>query len=91
MPLRLEPLLLLVNANLCTLDYRPGDMIVSKLSLLAFCLAFFLCASISLHAQTGCEDSPENPTIVLALVGSAGALFSTVRSRLKTRRKSSSQ
>ena len=32
-----------------------------------------------LHAQTGCTDSPENPTVVLALVGGAGALFSTLR------------
>lgn len=40
------------------------------------------------HAQTGCTDSPENPTAVLALVGSAGALFSTVRRHLKGRRES---
>jgi XrtJ-associated TM-motif-TM protein len=26
------------------------------------------------HAQGGCEDSPEAPTIVLALIGGAGAL-----------------
>ncbi len=39
------------------------------------------------HAQTGCTDSPENPTVVLALVGTAGALFSSVRTRLKSRRK----
>jgi XrtJ-associated TM-motif-TM protein len=26
-----------------------------------------------LHAQTGCEDSPENPTAVLALLGSVAA------------------
>ena len=39
------------------------------------------------HAQSGCTDSPENPTAVLALVGGAGALFSTVRARLKARRK----
>jgi len=25
-------------------------------------------------AQTGCDDSPEDPTLVLALVGGAGAL-----------------
>jgi XrtJ-associated TM-motif-TM protein len=40
------------------------------------------------HAQTGCTDSPENPTVVLALVGSAGALFSAARSRFKARRNS---
>jgi XrtJ-associated TM-motif-TM protein len=39
-----------------------------------------------LHAQDGCTDSPENPTVVLALVGSAGALFSMLRTRMKARR-----
>jgi XrtJ-associated TM-motif-TM protein len=42
-----------------------------------------------LQAQSGCTDSPENPTLVLALVGSAGAMFSTMRARLRTRRNSS--
>jgi len=27
-----------------------------------------------LRAQTGCDDSPEDPTLVLALMASAGAL-----------------
>ena len=40
------------------------------------------------HAQTGCTDSPENPTVVLALVASAGALISTARTRYKARRNS---
>jgi len=39
------------------------------------------------HAQTGCTDSPENPTAVLALVGGAGAVFANVRRRFKARRK----
>ncbi len=26
-----------------------------------------------LHAQTGCDDSPENPTAILALLGSVAA------------------
>jgi XrtJ-associated TM-motif-TM protein len=49
------------------------------------CVALLLVA-VPLHAQSGCIDSPENPTVVLALVGSAGALFSTVRNRWKARR-----
>ena len=49
--------------------------------------AAFLCIALPLHAQTGCTDSPENPTAVLALVGSAGALFSTIRARIKASRK----
>jgi XrtJ-associated TM-motif-TM protein len=47
-----------------------------------------ICIPALAHAQTGCTDSPENPTVVLALVGSAGALFSTVRARLRARRNS---
>jgi XrtJ-associated TM-motif-TM protein len=48
-----------------------------------------LFVAIPLHAQSGCADSPENPTIVLGVVGSAGAFFSTMRARRKARRGSS--
>ena len=41
------------------------------------------------RAQTGCEDSPEDPTLVLALVASAGALFTAARAHFKARRSSS--
>jgi len=61
----------------------------SMLNLLWFVLILFV--AVPMHAQSGCGDSPENPTIVLALVGSAGAFFSTVRTRLRARRKSSSR
>lgn len=50
-----------------------------------------LLVAAPLHAQSGCADSPENPTVVLALVGSAGALFSTIRARVRARRDSSSR
>jgi XrtJ-associated TM-motif-TM protein len=40
-----------------------------------------------LYGQTGCTDSPENPTVVLALVGGAGALFSVVWARIRATRK----
>ena len=54
-------------------------------------LTFLALAGISLvaapvHAQTGCTDSPENPTVILALVGGAGAPLSTLRTRLRSRR-----
>ena len=48
--------------------------------------AVFLLFAVPLRAQTGCTDSPENPTVVLALVGGAGALFSAVRGRVRRRR-----
>ena len=37
--------------------------------------------TLPLHAQGGCVNSPENPTAILALVGSAGAFFASVRRR----------
>jgi XrtJ-associated TM-motif-TM protein len=61
-----------------------------KLQFLLWSAAFLLVA-VPLHAQSGCTDSPENPTAVLAVVGSAGALFSTIRARMKARRKTSGQ
>ena len=48
-----------------------------------YCLMLgFLVASVVLpvHAQVGCADSPESPTIVLALVGGVGAVSSVFRS-----------
>ena len=35
------------------------------------------------HAQGGCENSPENPTVVLALIGSAAASVSALRRRMR--------
>jgi len=47
-----------------------------------------MCIPALLRAQTGCEDSPEDPTLVLALVASGGALIATARARFKARRNS---
>ena len=44
-----------------------------------------LLVALPLRAQTGCTDSPENPTAVLAVVGGVGALFSAVRARIRAR------
>jgi XrtJ-associated TM-motif-TM protein len=56
------------------------------LTFLGFALLLFI--ALPLHAQTGCLTSPENPTAVLAVVGSAGAFFATARARIKARRRS---
>jgi XrtJ-associated TM-motif-TM protein len=51
-----------------------------------------LTVALPLHAQdgpSGCDDSPENPTAILAAVGSAGVLLSSLRVRIKARRDSS--
>jgi XrtJ-associated TM-motif-TM protein len=51
--------------------------------------ALLLCVALPLHAQAGCTNSPENPTAILAVVGSAGAFFASARARIKARRRSS--
>ncbi|MGA2754254.1 MAG: PExPT-CTERM protein [Terracidiphilus sp.] len=53
----------------------------------AFLLALMLAAVVlPLRAQTGCDDSPEDQTIVLALVGGAGALVASVRASRSRKR-----
>jgi XrtJ-associated TM-motif-TM protein len=52
-------------------------------------IALLFSVALPLHAQDGCVNSPENPTAILAVVGSAGAFFVQVRARIKARRNSS--
>lgn len=59
---------------------------MNKSAVVFLASAAFLLMALPLHAQTGCDNSPENPTVVLALVGGAGALFSSVRARVRARR-----
>jgi XrtJ-associated TM-motif-TM protein len=60
-----------------------------KTSLLLVGLALLVSTVLPLHAQTGCVNSPENPTALLAVVGSAGAFFVSARARIRARRNSS--
>ena len=57
-------------------------------SLVFTAIAMMLAVTVSANAQGGCVNSPENPTVVLALVGSAGAFLSSARARFKARRNS---
>jgi XrtJ-associated TM-motif-TM protein len=55
-------------------------------------LFFLLCAAMfatptALYAQGGCVDSPENPTAILAIVGTAGGFFVLARARFRARRR----
>ena len=53
-----------------------------KRILLTAIFALLLIPALPLRAQTGCVDSPEDPTIILALVGGVGALAAGIwRSR----------
>jgi XrtJ-associated TM-motif-TM protein len=60
---------------------------MKKSTLVPLGFALFLFVALPLHAQDGCANSPENPTAILALVGSAGALCATIRARIKGRRR----
>ena len=58
---------------------------MKKTPLLLVGAAFMFLITLPLHAQNGhvvgCVNSPENPTAVLAVVGSAGAFFFSRRRR----------
>jgi XrtJ-associated TM-motif-TM protein len=55
-----------------------------KKTAFASALLCALAMALPLRAQSGCVDSPEDPTVVLALVGAAGALAAGLRrSRLE--------
>jgi XrtJ-associated TM-motif-TM protein len=68
---------------------------MKKPSLLLFGIAFLLAVALPLHGQGGgvgtgtCDDSPENPTAILAVVGSIGAFATAAHARYKARRDSS--
>ena len=61
---------------------------MKKSLLLLAGVAVMFAVTLPVHAQSGCTDSPENPTVVLALVGSAGAFLASARARFKARRNS---
>ena len=60
---------------------------MKKLSYWLVASTLLFSVALPLHAQNGCVTSPENPTAVLAVVGSAGAFFASARARIKSRRK----
>jgi XrtJ-associated TM-motif-TM protein len=59
---------------------------MKKTQLLLFVAALLFVAVRPAFGQDGCIDSPENPTAILALAGSAGALLASARARVKGRR-----
>ena len=52
-------------------------------------IALLSSVALPLYGQGGCVNSPENPTAILAVVGSAGALLASLRARVKVRKDSS--
>jgi XrtJ-associated TM-motif-TM protein len=61
---------------------------MKKSTLMFLGLALLCTVTLPLQAQGGCVTSPENPTAVLAVIGSAGAFIVSVRDRIKARRRS---
>lgn len=57
-----------------------------KKSFLVVAIALLAASALPLHAQSGCGDSPEAPTAILALVGSAGAFVVSARARFNARK-----
>ncbi len=55
---------------------------MKKLSIYAAFIVV-LAAAHPLYAQEGCTNSPENPTALLAVVGSGGALLASLRGRFR--------
>ncbi len=57
-----------------------------KKTLLLTTLAIVLLVALPAFAQGGCEDSPENPTLVLAGLAGGAYFISSLRTRLRARR-----
>jgi XrtJ-associated TM-motif-TM protein len=50
-----------------------------KKTILPIAFALMFAAALPLRAQSGCADSPEDPTVILALLAGAGAFVASVR------------
>ena len=63
---------------------------MKKIQTMVPVVLFLLAASVRAHAQiSGCDDSPENPTVVLGLiVGAAGIACVQVRKYLRAHKDS---
>jgi XrtJ-associated TM-motif-TM protein len=63
---------------------------MKKTWILFFAAMLFLGVSIaraqSGNADDGCDSSPENPTVILAALGSTGAGLAALRIRLQARK-----
>jgi XrtJ-associated TM-motif-TM protein len=57
-----------------------------KKTFLLTALAFALIAAIPARAQGGCDDSPENPTLILAGLAGGAYAISNLRTRIRARK-----
>jgi XrtJ-associated TM-motif-TM protein len=64
-------------------------MTLNKIRTIVPILLLLFAAAVRVHAQSGCDDSPENPTAVLGLiVGVASLGYVRVRNHLRARNRS---
>lgn len=47
-----------------------------------FYLGLLLLAALPLYAAGGCDNSPENPTAILGLVGAAGLFYGPIKGKV---------
>lgn len=57
-----------------------------KKTFLLTALAFALIAAVPARAQGGCNDSPENPTLILAGLAGGAYAVSSIRTRIRARK-----
>jgi XrtJ-associated TM-motif-TM protein len=57
-----------------------------KKTFLLTALVLALAVAIPARAQSGCDDTPENPTLILAGLASGVFAVSNVRTRIRARR-----
>ena len=62
-----------------------------KKTFLLTALAIAMIAAIPARAQGGCDDSPENPTLILAGLAGGAYAISSVRTRIRARRAAKNQ
>jgi len=77
-----------IKCKFGTMCPKRGTVKVKKISAAAPLAILFLTTIARVHAQTGCVDSPEDPTVVFGLIAAA-ASFGIVhfRKRLGSRNK----
>jgi XrtJ-associated TM-motif-TM protein len=62
-----------------------------KKTLLLTALAFAFVVARPMHAQGGCDDTPENPTLILAGLASGAFALTSVRRKISARRATKKQ
>ncbi len=62
-----------------------------KKAILFASLAFALVVALPARAQGGCDDTPENPTLILAGLSGGAFAISSLRTRMRARRKTENQ